>query len=216
MRRAKGFTGRIVGIGSTSGVRVVVGRWAEGPLGAFADAMVERADGHRILLAPNAAVAEFVCTTYEFDEVRVEAFVVEDTSGGWWVSSDSLTLEVTIGGRMPLGRLLRAVPRRLATEPAFTLLTDPVARVLLQGVRTRGTARAGRREFYAATDLHRVTAMRGSLDGADLGGLAPVAPPCTFGFGSTPRTPSVTTLVTTITEQDGVPGPSWGSGRGGP
>ena len=81
------------------------------------------------------------------------------------------------------------------------MLTDPVARVVLRGVRTRGTARAGRREFYAATDLHRVTEVRGSFDGADLGALAPVDPPCTFGFGSTPRTPSVTTLVTTVTEQ---------------
>jgi hypothetical protein len=201
MRQRTRFTGRIVGIGSTSGVRVVVGRWADSPLGAFADAMVERRDGHRVLLAPNAAVAEFVCATYEFDEVRVEAFDAVITPRGWRVSADSLTLEVTFGGRMPLGRLLRSVPRAVATAPAFTVLTDPVARLLLRGVRTRGTARAGRREFYAATDLHRVTAMRGSFDGTDLGALGPVDPPCTFGFGSTPRVPSVTTLVTTITER---------------
>jgi hypothetical protein len=201
MRQARSFTGRIVGIGSTSGVRVVVGRWADSPLGAFADAMVQRRDGHRILLAPTDRVAEFVCATYSFDEVRVEGLDAVITPRGWRVSADSLTLEVTFGGRMPLGRLLRSVPEPLATAPAFTVLTDPVARVLLRGVRTRGTARAGRRELYAATDLHRVTAMRGSFDGADLGTLAPVDPPCTFGFGSTPRTPSVTTLVTTITEQ---------------
>jgi hypothetical protein len=163
--------------------------------------MVQRRDGHRVLLAPSDQVAEFVCATYTFDEVRVEGIDAVITPRGWWVSADSLTLEVTFGGRMPLGRLLRAVPRALATAPAFTVLTDPVARVLLRGVRTRGTARAGRREFYAATDLHRVTEVRGSFDGADLGALAPVDPPCTFGFGSTPRTPSVTTLVTTVTEQ---------------
>jgi hypothetical protein len=160
--------------------------------------MVERADGHRILLAPNDEVAEFVCATYQFDELRVEALTVEDVPQGWRVASSSLTLEVSFGGRMPLGRLLRSVPQALATEPAFTLVTDPVARAVLRGVRTRGTARAGRREFYAATDLHRVTAMRGSLDGTDIGTLRPVDPPCTFGFGSTPREPSVTTLVTTV------------------
>jgi hypothetical protein len=208
MRQRTRFTGRIVGVGSTSGVRVVVGRWADSPLGSFADAMVERGDGHRILLAPDAEVAEFVCTTYEFDEVRVEAFDAVITPRGWRVSADSLTLEVTFGGRMPLGRLLGSVPQALATAPAFTLLTDPVARVLQRGVRTRGTARAGRREFYAATDLHRVTAMRGSFDGADLGALRAVDPPCTFGFGSTPRAPSVTTLVTTITEHRPAGGPS--------
>ena len=46
------FRGRIAGVGSTSGIRVVVGWWQDSPFGTFADAMVERADGHRMLLAP--------------------------------------------------------------------------------------------------------------------------------------------------------------------
>jgi hypothetical protein len=65
-------------------------------------------------------------------------------------------------------------------------------------VHTRGSAKAGRREWYGATDLHGVTAASGTFDGADLGGLAPVDPPCRFGFSSTPREPGVTTVVTTI------------------
>jgi hypothetical protein len=48
MNRSR-FRGEIVGVGSDSGVRFVVGRWRSSPL---ADAMVETADGHRILLAP--------------------------------------------------------------------------------------------------------------------------------------------------------------------
>jgi len=56
----------------------------------------------------------------------------------------------------------------------------------------------GRREYYGATDAHRVTAATGSFDGRGLGALAPVDPPCRFGFSSTPRTPSVTTVVTTV------------------
>ena len=48
------FSGAIAGTGSTSGVRVVVGHWHDTPLGAFSDAMVETAAGHRVLLAPHA------------------------------------------------------------------------------------------------------------------------------------------------------------------
>ena len=79
-----------------------------------------------------------------------------------------------------------------------TSLVDPVARIVLRGVRTRGTAGQGRREFYGATDLRSVLSAEGELDGIPLGELAPVDPPCRFGFSSTPRQPSVTTVVTTI------------------
>ena len=72
MRQRVRFEGQIAGVGSTSGVRVVIGHWVRSPFGAFADAMVERADGHRMLLAPSEQVAELVSTTYTFDEVRVE------------------------------------------------------------------------------------------------------------------------------------------------
>lgn len=103
-----------------------------------------------------------------------------------------------MGRRTPLGRVLRLVPRRLAASPAWCSLTDPVARVVLRGVRTRGAAGNGRREWYGAADTHAVTRLSGSFDGRDLGGLAAVDPPCRFGFSSTPRRPSVTTVVTTV------------------
>ena len=73
--------GAIAGVGSTSGVRVVVGRWDRSPLGAFADAMVAEADGRRVLLAPSQEVADFVAATYSFDEVRIEPLTVEDVLG---------------------------------------------------------------------------------------------------------------------------------------
>jgi hypothetical protein len=200
-----------------------VGWWLESPWGEFADAMVERPDGHRVLLAPDDRVAELVSTTYTFDEVRVEPFVARPQQptgraditagegldfsadpgpsggpGSWGVRSPSLTLDLTVGPRTGLGRLLRLVPSAVAASPAFATLTDPVARLVLDGVRTRGTARAGRREYYGATDAHAVTAIEGALDGVPLGPLAPVDPPCRFGFSSTPRRPSVTHVVTTI------------------
>jgi len=188
------FRGAIAGVGTTSGVRVVVGRWDESPYGAFADAMVETADGHRVLVAPSADVAEFVAATYSFDEIRIEAITVD----GWSVRSPSLSLDITVGGRTGLGLLLRLVPRRVAESAWWCALTDPVARVLLRGVRTRGSAKDGRREWYGATDLRAVAAVTGALDGADLGALAPVDPAPRFGFSSTPRRPGVTELVTTV------------------
>lgn len=188
------FRGAIAGVGTTSGVRVVVGRWGASPFGAFADAMVETAAGHRVLLAPTSEVADLVASTYSFDEVRIEPITVN----GWALRSPSLELDITVGGRTALGRLLRLVPQRLAESPAWCTVTDPVARVVLRGVRTRGSAGQGRREWYGATDAHAVTAARGTFEGADLGGLAPVEPPPRFGFSSTPRRPSVTRVVTTV------------------
>jgi len=192
------FRGRILGVGTTSGVRVVVGHWHDTPLGSFSDAMVETAAGHRVLLAPSAEVRDFIAATYTFDETRLEPFDVTATADAWSVRSPSLTLDVGVGGPTALGRLLALVPDRLATSPAFCTLTDPVARVVLRGVRTRGTAREGRREYYGATGTRAVTRATGSFEGADLGTLAPVDPPARFGFSSTPKRPSVTDVVTTV------------------
>lgn len=192
------FRGRILGVGTTSGVRVVVGHWHDTPLGSFSDAMVETATGHRVLLAPSAEVRDFIAATYTFDETRLEPFDVTATADTWSVRSPSLTLDVGVGGPTALGRLLALVPDRVATSPAFCTLTDPVARVVLRGVRTRGTAREGRREYYGATGTRAVTRATGSFEGADLGTLAPVDPPARFGFSSTPKRPSVTDVVTTV------------------
>lgn len=192
------FDGSIAGAGSTSGVRVVVGHWPRTPLGAFSDVMVETADGHRVLLAPRADVSQLVSATYSFDETRIEPVAVDTGPECWRVRSPSLELELGLGGRTLLGVALRAVPSRVATSPAWCAVTDPVARVVLRGVRTRGTAGRGRREWYGATDLRAVRSLAGHFDGRDLGRLAPVDPPCRFGFSSSPRRPSVTRVVTTV------------------
>lgn len=189
------FRGRIAGVGSTSGIRIVVGRWHGTPLGAFGDAMVETADGHRVLLAPHRAAADFIAATYRFDEVRIEPFEIADP---WRVRSPSLTLDVVVGPRTALGTALRCVPPPIAESALWSHVTDVVARLALEGVRTRGSAGSGRRERYGATDNHRIDAVSGTFDGVDLGALADVDPPPRFGFSSTPRTPSVTTLVTIV------------------
>ena len=207
MARRERFAGAIAGVGTTTGVRVVVGRWSDSPLGSFADVMLAEPDGSRWLLAPSQQVADFVSSTYHFDRVVVGDVVVrggEAPGEDWWdVAAPGLELTFSVGRRPALGLLLRLVPRRLATAPAWARVTDPVARVLLRGVRTRGTAGGGRRESYGATDLHRVTSMTGTWQGDDLGDLAPVSPDPRFGFGSTPRRPSVTAVVTTVVTSHG-------------
>lgn len=179
---------------------MVVGDWHDTPLGAFADAMVETSEGHRVLLAPTPAVRDFIVATYTFDEVRLEPVEVWGDAGRLVLRSPSLGLDLALGSRTRLGWALRAVPVRIATSPAWCRVTDPVARVALRGVRTRGTAHGNRKEWYGATDVHEVVSLVGSFDGVDLGHLELVEPPCHFGFSSTPRRPSVTSVVTTVEE----------------
>jgi hypothetical protein len=203
-RRSWRFDGQILGVGTTSGTRVVVGHWWRSPFGAFADAMVEEPQGRRVLVAP-AAVAGFVAATYRFDEVveaDVRARTGHDARGGRWLSvaGGPLGLRADVGRRTAVGHLLRLLPAAWATSPAFSFVTDPVARLAMDGVRTRGVAGPGRRESYGATDVHEVVAVRAAWDGTDLGALAPVHPPVRFGFGSTPRRPSLTRVVTTVRE----------------
>lgn len=192
------FDGWIAGLGTSSGVRIVVGCWAASPFGAFTDVMVERGDGQRILLAPHTDVARFVSTTYRFDTTVVTPVDLQTRWPHVELSAGPLTLQFTTGGRTPLGRLLRAVPASIAATPAWASAVDPIARLVLPGVRATGSAGGGRREWYGARDLHRIVAASGSLDGTVLGRLAPVAPAVRFGFGSVPRRPSLVTVVTTV------------------
>jgi hypothetical protein len=192
------FEGWIAGIGTTAGLRVVVGHWLRSPLGSFTDVMVEGPDGHRVLLAPSPEVAEFVSATYVFDEIRLGPVRAGGAGTRHRIDAPSLKAEFTVGARPPLGLLLRAVPRPLATSPWWISAVDVVARTVLPGVRTRGSAGGGRREYYAALDLRGITTATVTWEGADQGVLAPVTPPVRFGFGSTPKTPALTRMVTIV------------------
>jgi hypothetical protein len=194
------FRGTIAGFGSGSGVRVVVGRWEQSPYGPFADVMLAQADGTRRLLAPTEVIADYVAGTYAFDVVEVVPVVVRSSGPVVSLVAGELDVSYDVGGRTSLGRALRLVPERVATSPGWCRVTDPLARLVLEGVRTRGSGSDGRFETYGATDHHAIDAMRGSWRGRDLGPLAPLLPEPGFGFGSTPPRPSVTTLVTTVAE----------------
>jgi len=192
------FDGWIAGVGTASGLRAVLGHWPRSPLGPFSDVMVERADGHRILLAPTREVADYVAATYRFDEVRVTRVAVRVGRPWWRVEAGPLEMRFAVGRRPVLGVLMRAVPPRIATRPGWIRAADVVARRALPGVRTVGTAGGGRRESYAALDMRRITAAGVAWEGTDQGPMAPVAPPVRFGFGSTPATPSLVRVVTLV------------------
>ena len=192
------FDGWILGAGTASGTRVVVGHWPRSPLGALSDVMVQRPDGVRVLLAPTRQAADFVAATYAFDEVRLVPVTVRRPGPRTWaVDAGPLRLRVTTGRRPPLGWLLRAVPPPLARTPAWVGLLDHPAR-LLTGLRTTGSAGNGRTEWYGVQDLHVVTALDATWDGEPLGALAAVRPPVTFGFGSVPPRPSLALVTTTV------------------
>ncbi|QXC60699.1 hypothetical protein KSP35_20630 [Aquihabitans sp. G128] len=197
-QRYEVFRGEICGFGTASGHRVVVGRWPDSPFGPFADVMHEAPDGTRTLLAPTTQVAEFVEGTYTFDQVRIVPVVAERTATTLHVEAGDLVADVGTGRRSAVGWLLRAVPGPIARSTWWCTLIDPIARVVLRGVRTRGTAGNGRHEWYGATDQHQLTDVRATLAGDDLGALADVWPPVRFGFSSTPRTPSMVAVTTTI------------------
>lgn len=207
------FDGWIAGMGTSSGTRVVLGHWPGSPFGPFSDVMIERPDGERLLLAPSGRTADFVSGTYTFDTVHVvpvDVSVAEDT---WTVTAGPLSLRFGIGRRGVPGRLLRAVPGALTARPAWSALTYWPARLLLPGVRTRGSAGAGRREWYGVHDLRPVTAMAAVFEGHDLGAMAPVEPPVRFGFGSVPARPTLTRVTTTV--ELGGPSPSFPAGPPG-
>jgi hypothetical protein len=159
--------------------------------------MVERPDGTRTLLAPTQPVADFVAGTYRFDDVRVESFAVHP-GRRWAIATPSLVLEFETGSRTALGHLLTAVPRPVARSRAWCRALDPFAGLLRPGVRTAGTARGGRREYYCGLDEHRIVAATAVLDGVAAGPLAPLEPPVRFGFGSAPTRPALVRITTIV------------------
>ena len=71
--------------------------WPLSPYGSVTDVMIERADGHRILLAPTQELADFIAATYQFDEVRVTPVLRVRDGKKWMVSTDELALTFDVG-----------------------------------------------------------------------------------------------------------------------
>ncbi|WP_419863719.1 hypothetical protein [Candidatus Poriferisodalis sp.] len=172
--------GSITSVGFASGHRFVIGDWRHSPIGPFADIMWAQPDGRRMLLA-EPAVAAYIVSVYPFDEVRDQAVTAERKGRIYTVASDGLRLDMKIG----LATLrLPPRPRRITST-----VENWCARKLLD-VRTHGTSPTGVVEWYRTRSARRVVAATASLDGVDLGSLAPLDPPLGFGFTDPSRQPS--------------------------
>jgi hypothetical protein len=192
------FDGHIAGIGTESGLRVVVGLWQQSPFGPFADAMVELPSGRRILLAPTAEVGDFIAEVYNFDETRVLDVAASRSGHRLRVDAGPLRIRAAVGARTSLGAFARLVPRPVAVHPRWLRAVSPLAARLSAGVRTAGAAKGGRQEYYGVTDLHRIDSASVGWDGGDAGSLAAIRPAVTFGFSSVPPEPSLARVRTTV------------------
>jgi hypothetical protein len=122
------------------------------------------------------------------------------TARGLELDAGPLVASVDVGAISLLGRALRIVPKPVARDWRWLTVIDPVARLLVPGAGTAGTAGNGRREYYGVTGAHTVTAVSGTWAGEPLGRLAPLDPPVRFGFASLPKEPQVVDVETTIRE----------------
>lgn len=191
------FVGHIAGLGTTSGVRIVIGMWASSPFGAFTDVMVQSLEGTRTLLAPSSDVADYVSAAYSFDIVRVVPLSVSMNEERLTLDAGPLSVRAELGDTTGLGRLLNLIPTAIATHPRWLTAVNPLAKILMPGVRTVGTTRDNHRQYYGVTGARLVTSATASWAGDSLGELSSVRPRVGFGFSSTPKKPQVVAVTTT-------------------
>ena len=186
---------------------VVVGCWRRSTLspGAFVDVMWIDPGGCRTLLAPTAAVRDFVTGVYAFDVASVVP-----VRGGWdgarvAVTAGPLRLELVAGARTWRSWLFASRPRALLRRPGWVEVEDRLARPLVgrllggaAGVRAAGVTPGGRREWYGAADWRPVSAGRLLLDGTDVGPMGSLRSTLGVGLSSFPTRPAVVNVITTI------------------
>lgn len=194
------FDGAVAGIGTASGTRLVIGMWPLSPFGSITDVMIEKPDGHRVLIAPTQEMADFITAINSFDEVRVAPVLRVRDGKRWMISSTPhLALSFEIGRRAGLGWAMSTLPRRLARARRLTVVSDPIARTVLGGVRTRMRYPGGRRQWFSATDMHVIKWCNARFDRQELGDIRPVTPPVRFGIGSTPEQPALVRVLYRVT-----------------
>lgn len=192
------FVGHIASMGTTSGVRIVIGMWATSPFGAFTDVMVQSREGTRTLLAPTSAVADYVAGAYSFDIVRTVPLTISMGEDSIALDAGPLSVRAELGGTTAVGRLLGLIPRVIGTHPRWLAAINPIARILMPGVRTAGTTKGGRQQFYGVTGARLITSATASWAGDPLGELTSVRPRVRFGFSAAPKKPQVVDVTTTV------------------
>lgn len=199
------FEGAITAAGFDSGDAVVVGAWARSPLGMVMDVMWRRPDGERVLLAPTAAVADYVAALYAFDTVRVVPIVGRLTRDRLTVAAGPLDLHADLAPPDWRSWLFALRPRRLRRSPRWIAFEDRLARPVVgrliggaEGVRASGVAPGGQQEYYGVDDWRAVATAKLTVEGRDAGPMADL--PADFGVGlsafpTTPASVRVGTLI---------------------
>lgn len=188
------MAGYIASCGFESGDRIVVGIWADSPIGPFCDVMWARPDDERVLLAPSQPAADYITAVYQFD--RVEVVECESSCDGrdLTLRAGPLRIEMTGGPSWP-------IPMH---RPAwFTRFVEGPIAARAMGVRTYGVSPTGVREWYRADRHRRVVDASATVDGRDLGEPRPVDPPLGVGFSEPPRRPSIVTVRPLLEDPSG-------------
>lgn len=192
------FVGHIASLGTTSGVRIIIGMWTSSPLGSFTDVMVQSAEGTRTLLAPTSAIADYVAGAYSFDIVRTVPLTVSMGEDSLALDAGPLSVRAELGETTAVGRVLGLIPRAIGTDPRWLKAINPIAKILMPGVRTAGSTKDGRQQFYGVTGARLLTSATASWAGDPLGVLTSVRPRVGFGFSSVPKKPQVVDVTTTV------------------
>jgi hypothetical protein len=148
------------------------------------DVMWARPDGERVLLVDRDEAGRFISAVYGFDRVEVVAIDgrADDRSLSLSAGPVTLALRAGAGWRLPFGRL---------RPPWLTRWVEAPIAAAVMGVRTYGVSPTGVREWYRADEYRPLVAGSASMDGVDLGALAPFAAPAGFGFSEPPRRPAM-------------------------
>ena len=175
------FQGRITSSGFQTGDRIVVGAWNSSPFGKFTDIMWAKPDGVRVLIAPSQDVADYVTEMYSFDEVLIENIVTNEEGRNLKVECDSMQLDFSWkkGFAIPFKRSLLFI----ATVELFFAK-------LIFSTRTYGLTRNNRQEWYAIDRVSNLSSALATINGQNVGEMAPMNEACKFGFSEAPKKPS--------------------------
>jgi hypothetical protein len=202
------FKGLIAGARFGPGENVVIGCWRRSPFGRAVDVMWVRPDGRRILLAPDARVADYISGLYAFDEVRTVP-----VRGGWdgrvvAVEAGPLRIHLEPGTRDWRSWLFAARPALLRRQPWWVAAEDRLARPVVgriigggDGVRAAGVAPGGQREWYSVADYRPVATGELTLDGRGCGPLGALSPRLGVGLSSFPTQPAVVHVDVTVEDR---------------
>ncbi|WP_416840515.1 hypothetical protein [Haloferax sp. DFSO52] len=153
------------------------------PVGSYAEIWVETPDGESTLYAPSGAT-DFVTSYHEFDRVKESAISwVHHEGDGYDVtmeSADGTTIDLRIDFEVTRRtRVLNLLGALLPTAISRTTIGSSIRTFLFNlllpvgGSKVRGKTETGVQYWVDTDRILDVSAVRATLNGVELGGLAP-------------------------------------------